>query len=151
MNRRVRSLVCFAVALWSLATTTVLFRVRGRRAVAAAAAAALRMVPNDAEDALRASDEIWIAFRAVRRAKRLWPTPVKCLQTALVMQRVLVTRGIQSRLVIGASGTGGGLQAHAWLRVGDFVLDDQRVSSQFEVLELAGSAPASSELGAPIS
>jgi hypothetical protein len=106
----------------ALMQTTVLFYVRGRRAVARATwragetpAASVSPAPTDAV--------IWRAQRAVRRATRAWPANVQCLQTALVLHRVLRARRVHSTLRIGVRIDGDELQAHAWVEVAGCRLD----------------------------
>ena len=45
-----------------------------------------------------------------------------CLTRALVLKRVLLRRGVQTQLVIGAKRGPGGFEAHAWVCLGDEIL-----------------------------
>jgi hypothetical protein len=121
----------------ALAQTAMLFHVRGRRAVARAtriacetpAAASVSLAPRHAT--------IWRAHRAVRRATRTWPMNVQCLQTALVLHRVLRARRIHSTLRSGARIDGGELRAHVWVEVDGCRLDGPPVADNgFIPLEL---------------
>jgi hypothetical protein len=121
----------------ALMQTAVLFHVRGRRAVARAtrragetpAVAPLSPAPRHAT--------IRRAHRAVRRASRAWPVNVRCLQTALVLHRVLHARRVHSTLRIGVRFDGGELRAHAWVEVDGCRLDGAPDSDHgFTPLEL---------------
>ena len=150
MKRRMRAAVLFASALAGLAQTSFTFRVRGNRGVAAATRVAMQAEPADDSSARLRNDDVWLAFRAVSRAKRLWPARVMCLQTALVTQRVLEKQGIASTLTIGASGSENQLKAHAWIELGDYVIDDQRIARRFLTLEQPGLRASVSTAERPV-
>ncbi len=111
-------------ALRALMRTTVLFRLGGRRTVARATRSAMAVTPTATDSLPTGGAAIWRAHRAVRRAKRLWPTEVVCLQTALVLHEVLAHRGIATAVRLGVRMSEGDVAAHAWLEVGGWVLDD---------------------------
>jgi hypothetical protein len=79
----------------------------------------------------------WHVARAVWRAKRWLPFHCTCLQTALATQMALDARGISSVVRVGVHSTEA--DAHAWVEVGDFVLDDQRIASRFSAFELSAA------------
>lgn len=85
--------------------------------------------------------EAWHVARAVWRAKRLLPFHSTCLQTALATQMVFDKKGIDSAVRVGVRSTTD--DAHAWVEVGNFVLDDQRIASRFSAFEL-------SSIGSPV-
>lgn len=120
-------------ALRALAWTTLLFRLGGRRAVARATLAAV--VPIARPDAGPVDEAtVWRAYRAVRRAKRLWPFPVRCLQTALVLHEVLTRRGLSAVVCLGVRLNDGDLEGHAWVEVGGRPLDDAHIWQTFAAL-----------------
>jgi|DewCreStandDraft_5_1066085.scaffolds.fasta_scaffold02111_6 hypothetical protein len=120
-------------ALRALVRTTLLFRLGGRRAVARATLAAV--VPTARPDALPVDEAtVWRAYRAVRRAKRLWPFSVRCLQTALVLREVLTRRGLPAAVCLGVRLHNGKLEGHAWVEVGGWALDDARIWQTFAAL-----------------
>jgi hypothetical protein len=115
-----------------LARTTILFRVRGRRAVARATRCAIRVTDEDHRDACERSDEIQGAFWAVERATHLWPLRVTCLQVALTLHHLLRERGLSAPVRLGVRAKDGGFAAHAWVRCGPFLLDSAKVAADFE-------------------
>lgn len=118
-------------ALGLLIRTTLLFRLRGRRAVARATRVAMAVEPASQADLEASRADIWAATRALRRARRAWPVPVRCLQSALVLQELLRRRGAAGRVRIGSRLDDDRLQSHAWVEVGDYVLDPQHVWADF--------------------
>jgi hypothetical protein len=114
-----------------LARMTVLFRLRGARAVARATGRAMEIVPTEESDLLSSKVDLWRTYRAFIRIKRLWPGDVTCLQTAVALQEVLRKRGIAGAVRVGTRREGGQLQAHAWVEVGVYVLDDARLHPNF--------------------
>ena len=142
MRPPVRALSMHLDALWQLARTSWTFRVRGRRAVAAATHRATRAAaaPNDVALAHRA--EIWQADRALRRAAAIWPLRAACLQRAFVMQRLLRRRGLPSRVVVGSRLEGAELTAHAWVEIGDLKLDAHGEFASFEAFARAADRAA---------
>jgi hypothetical protein len=122
--------VCLLVAMH------VLFRVRGQRWVGRATRAAMRRTPATQLELDAAGIDAWQVGRAVWRAKRWLPLRSTCLQTAFATQRLLDAKGAPSTLVLGVRGVTP--EAHAWVRVGDFVLDDQRLSEDFMAFTTPG-------------
>ena len=110
---------------------------RGQRQVAARTAAAIRRSPANQSDLDRRGVEVWHLARAVWRAKGILPFHSTCLQTALATQMLLESRGVESVVRIGVRAIDA--DAHAWVEVGDFILDDQRIASRFVALEAAGA------------
>jgi transglutaminase-like putative cysteine protease len=86
-------------------------RRRMRREELPAAVAALRA---PAHRRRRLGDDPLRLGRAVRRTLLALPTDSRCLVQALVLTRLLASRGVQSRLVLGAS-VADGFEAHAWV------------------------------------
>jgi transglutaminase superfamily protein len=54
---------------------------------------------------------------ATQRVLRLIPADTRCLNQSLVLSALLARRGIDSRVVIGVSGTSESFGAHAWVEV----------------------------------
>lgn len=106
---------------------------KGNAAVAERTAAAMRRQPATQEQLDAAGVEAWQVARAVWRAKRLLPFHSTCLQTALATQTVFDRKGIDSVVRVGVQSANA--DAHAWVEVGDFVLDDQRIASRFSAFE----------------
>jgi hypothetical protein len=129
------ALIDTARALVALFRTSVLFRAGGRGAVARATreagsppGATLLLDPSQ-------SATIWRVYRAVRRAKRIWPANAACLQTALVLVSVLHARGIPASIQVGVRRHGTELTAHAWVQAGDLMLDDAGAAGAFVALQ----------------
>jgi len=118
-------------ALLLFAWTTVLFRVRGQRAVAQATRRAMAVPPLDADEAAALQSELWRWARAVWRAKAIWPLESKCLQTALVTHRLLQSKGVLAPIRVGVKQAGGQTQGHAWVEVGPYAIDDSQLSPGF--------------------
>lgn len=108
---------------------------RGNSGVAARTAVAMRRTPATQDELDAAGVEAWHVARAVWRAKRWLPFHSTCLQTALATQAALDARGVNSVVRLGVHSTES--DAHAWVEVGDFVLDDQRIASKFSAFEFA--------------
>lgn len=111
----------------------------GNEAVARSTAEAMRRVPATQEALDARNVPAWQVARATWRAKRWLPFHSTCLQTALATQMLFDRRGISSVVRVGVHSTGA--DAHAWVEVGDFVLDDQRIAGRFSAFELAHNAP----------
>jgi hypothetical protein len=122
VNRRLSAIAETAAALCELAHTTVLFRVRGSRAVSAAARRAMQR-SSELEVGVESRWDVWRSVRALRRAEVLWPLPVLCLQRSLTLQAMLDRHEVPSRLHIGSRLEGGTLEAHAWVECGPYVFD----------------------------
>lgn len=108
---------------------------RGNAAVAAQTAAAMRRAPATQAELDAAGIEAWQVARAVWRAKRWLPFHSTCLQTALATQALFDRKHVGSVVRIGVQSTEA--DAHAWVEIGDFVLDDQRIASKFSAFELS--------------
>lgn len=107
----------------------------GNARVAQETAAAMRRTPATQQQLDATGVQAWHVARAVWRAKRWLPFHSTCLQTALATQRVFDQKGIDSVVRIGARHGEDG--THAWVEVGDFVLDDQRIASRFQVFQFS--------------
>ena len=138
MKQRRAALVDVSRAFLALGWTTLVFRLGGRRAVARTARRAMASMPAGAAAIEQRGADLWRAYRAVRRAKRLWPGRVMCLQTALTLQAVLRARGIPATVRIGVRCDGGDVKAHAWIETGGYVLDDARLAGEFTAFEHDG-------------
>jgi hypothetical protein len=110
-----------------------LYRVRGSRAVALATSQAMGTKPSTQPEADRAGVDIWGTARAVWRAKKVVPLHSTCLQTALAMEQLFRTKGLHAAVRIGVNENLA--NAHAWVEIGNFVLDDQRIASAFVAVE----------------
>ena len=110
---------------------------KGNAAVAARTAAAMRRTPATQAEVDATGLQPWHVARAVWRAKRWLPFHSTCLQTALATQMALDARGINSVVRVGVQSTEA--DAHAWVEVGDFVLDDQRIAARFSAFELSAA------------
>jgi hypothetical protein len=124
----------FLLATRAFARTTVLFRFGGQRAVATRVRGAMEVEREPHGRLAGREREIWRVARAVWRAKRVWPGKPMCLQTSLVMQDVLRRRGFTSTLEVGVGRSDDLVKAHAWVIVGDFVIDDSRLHRGFAPL-----------------
>ena len=125
-------------AFYFLVKVRRLYR-RGNESVARATAEAMRRVPA-AQEALDSRNvPAWQVARSTWRAKRWLPFHSTCLQTALATQMLFDRHGIDSVVRIGVQSAEA--DAHAWVEVGDFVLDDQRIANCFSAFELARTAP----------
>lgn len=122
-TRRLRAAQETAVALWLLGRTTVLFRIRGQRAVAHDTERALMVEPASREQLRASGANLRRIFRACQRAKRLWPLEVRCLQTALVQQAMLARHGVSGAIRVGVEEQNDRVYAHAWLEVAGYALD----------------------------
>lgn len=122
------------VAAGILIRVRLLFR-RGNRAVARVTFDAMRRPATPQAELDARGIETWHTARAVWRAKRLLPFPSTCLQTALATQMLLDRKGVSSTLRVGV--VAADADAHAWVEVGDFVLDDQRIAQRFEAFDVA--------------
>ena len=139
LPRRPLALVETARALRELARTTVLFRLRGRKAVARATRQAMREpASGPAQPADHAAD-VRRSLRALQRAERIWPARVACLQHALVLHALLRRHDVQARVLVGSRLDGQELAAHAWLEVGDRTLDSHGDASEFHSFPAAGA------------
>jgi hypothetical protein len=116
-------------ALWLLLVVQVQFRLRGQRWVGRATREAMRVRPATQLEVDAAGIDAWQIGRSVWRAKRWVPMHSTCLQTAFATQRLLAAKGVASALMVGVRAESP--EAHAWVRVGDFILDDQRLSEAF--------------------
>lgn len=121
-------------ALCALARTSVLFHFRGGRAVAHATHRAMTAPPPTAPTVPADAATVWRVYRAVRRAKQLWPGTVRCLQTALVLQAVLARRGVPATVRVGVRLDAAELEGHAWVEASGWVLDDTRLWQSFQPL-----------------
>ncbi len=97
--------------------------------------ALLRLRPRGeapAADAARLEGARELA-RRVERAAGFRVYRVPCLARALLLERLLVRRGLPATLRIGVRRPGDGrLDAHAWVECGDLCLDpDPRVAERF--------------------
>ena len=124
-------------ALVALVRVRRLFR-KGNVAVAEHTAAAMRRKPATQVELDDAGIDAWHVALAVWRAKRWLPGQTTCLQTALATQMVFDRKGIPSVLRVGVRSTAD--DAHAWVEVGKFVLDDQRIAARFSAFDLSSSA-----------
>jgi hypothetical protein len=74
-------------------------------------------------------------LRAFGIAVRNHIRPMNCLRRSLALHRLLVRRGMASRLVIGVRRPAGGLEAHAWVEsAGRVVGDRSDVASHYTPL-----------------
>jgi len=116
-------------ASWYLLRLHWLFRAGGQREVAHATAEAMRVWPSSQQLVDGRGVDAWHVGRAVWRAKRLFPLHSTCLQTALATQMLFASKSLDAAVRVGVAGVGA--EAHAWAEIGDFVLDDQRLSGNF--------------------
>ena len=113
------------------------FRLHGSAGVARRVRAGISVVPLSPAELAATGVETWQVARAVWRAKRWLPLHSTCLQTALATQRLFAAKGVASALRIGVRGIDD--DAHAWVEVGEFCLDDQRIFSAFQTMESAAT------------
>lgn len=131
---RARDTVAAAIALMRIRRLYA----RGNTAVAEKTAAAMRRAPATQAQLDAAGVEAWQVARAVWRAKRRLPFHSTCLQTALATQMLFDKKNIDSVVRVGVHSAEA--DAHAWVEVGDFVLDDQRIAARFSAFELSPAA-----------
>lgn len=128
--RRGRDTILAGVALWRVRRLYA----RGNATVAERTAAAMRRLPATQDELDAIGIETWQVARAVWRAKRWLPFHSTCLQTALATQMLFDGKGVDSVVRVGVQSPDA--DAHAWVEVGNFVLDDQRIASRFSAFEL---------------
>jgi hypothetical protein len=133
MNPRIGRAADTLRASWYLLRLHWLFRAGGQRAVARVTADAMRVEPSSQDLVDRRGIDAWHAGRAVWRAKRLFPMRSTCLQTALATQMLFASKGLWAAVRVGVAEVGA--DAHAWAEIGDFVLDDQRLSNNFKAFD----------------
>ncbi|MGE5596739.1 MAG: lasso peptide biosynthesis B2 protein [Hyphomicrobiales bacterium] len=112
-----------AIALALFARTTVLFRVKGRAAVARVSRESMRGRATTRAELEASGVDVWRGVRAIWRAKRLWPSRTMCLETALVAHWFFGRKGIHAPLHLGVQKADETLKAHAWVRIGDYEVD----------------------------
>lgn len=135
---RVRRAADTALALFLFAKMHWIFKLKGQQDVASRTSTAMRAAPAGQEQLDELGIDAWQVGRAVWRAKRYFPLKSTCLQTALVTHDVLSRRGAKSVVRVGARE--GAEFTHAWVEVGNFVLDDQRIAQTFAPFDPGGSA-----------
>ncbi|MGE0600103.1 MAG: lasso peptide biosynthesis B2 protein [Dehalococcoidia bacterium] len=113
---------------------------KGNAVVARRTAVAMARTPANQSQLASSGIETWHVARSVWRAKRWLPMHSTCLQTALATQMLFDNKGIESVVRIGVASVDA--DAHAWVEVGDFVLDDQRIASRFNAFDLPSVAPS---------
>lgn len=118
-------------ALTLLARTTWLFRVAGASAVARATHEAMTATASSHAALVASGVDPWFLQRALARVKRLWPLPVRCLQTALVYRELLRHHGLDGQVQVGVKTEGDALEGHAWVILGDYTIDEDRVAQSF--------------------
>jgi hypothetical protein len=94
-------------------------------AVALRAAPFHRLTGKGGDGANAATADVRRGFEvaaAVRRAARLSPQRFRCLAQALAARAMLRRRGLSGRLHLSAGRGEGGIEAHAWLSLGDAVV-----------------------------
>lgn len=131
---RARDTMLALRALWKVRR---MYR-QGNSVVAEATSAAMRRTPASQEALDAAGIDAWQVARSVWRAKRWAPFRSTCLQTALATQMVFDRKGINTVVRVGVRATDA--DAHAWVEVGQFVLDDQRIAGRFSAFEVAAVA-----------
>lgn len=118
-------------ALVLVVRTSVLFR-GGNAAVTSATREGLDAVPSTRAELDASGVDPWLLLRAVTRARRMWPAPVLCLQTAMVFRGLLVANGLQGRLRLGVrKSEDAAIEAHAWVEVADIAFDPDRLEGGF--------------------
>lgn len=105
------------------------FRLRGKRHVGALTREAMHVNPTAQTELDALEVDPWRTARAVSRAKRRLPFDSTCLQTALATQKLLARQGVASAVRVGIDRVDA--PAHAWVEVGDLVIDDQGISARF--------------------
>ena len=142
MSRRPGSLFETAAALGALAGTWLLFHVRGQRAVSASVRRAMGVQASTVEELAASRWDVWVTTRALRRAERVWPLRVACLQRSLALQSLLSRHDVAGRLRVGSRIEDGDLAAHAWVEVGDYVLDGHGARPDFAPFPAPGTRGA---------
>jgi len=81
------------------------------------------------------------SVRATMAVMRRWPLGDTCLRQALVSGQRL--RRLGPLLHVGVAKAGGEVRAHAWLTVGDIVIDPLRAAADYLPLGVPPSGPTS--------
>ena len=76
----------------------------------------------------------WVPFERLVRSAAARAGRATCLTRALVLKRLLLRRGVETELVIGAKRGAGVFEAHAWLCLGDEILLGGERHSEFAPL-----------------
>lgn len=142
MRRRAGRAADTLGAAWYLLRLQWLYHVRGQRAVARTTANAMRVTPSSQQSLDERGVDAWQTGRAVWRAKKVLPMHSTCLQTALATQLLFASKGLDAAVRVGVATAGA--DAHAWAEIGDFVLDDQRLSQKFRAFD--APAPAGEQV-----
>jgi hypothetical protein len=124
------------------ARTALLFRVQGRRAVARATRRAMIAAPPAPAELEPYRPLIRRTHRAFRRARALWPANWTCLESALILHAALRLRGISSTVRLGVRRHGSLTEAHAWVEVGGYHLDDAGIADRFASFGRLPAAPS---------
>ncbi len=137
LRRRITAATETARALALVARSTYLFRARGNEAVAAETQQGMTARPSSRAELASSGVDPWHLLRALERARRLWPVPVRCLQTAITFRAMLRAHGLDGQLRVGVrkAGTDGPVEGHAWIEIADIVFDPDRLAQGFLPIE----------------
>ncbi|MGH2492991.1 MAG: lasso peptide biosynthesis B2 protein [Candidatus Limnocylindria bacterium] len=127
----------FLAAMLSLLVTDAGLRVLGfQRLCELIAPPAARRAAGHPDDVVRSQRY----RRWIDAAARHHPARTHCLQRSLVLHWWLRREGVPSELRVGVRKEDDRLQAHAWVELGAYVLNDPSAKiSQFAVLEAAAA------------
>ena len=134
--KRTRRAIDTGRAAYLLLKLHCLFRVRGQRWVARTTRAGMKVSATPQAELDATGVDAWHTARAVWRAKRWLPLHSTCLQTALATQMLFHAKGAAATVVVGVRSAQS--EAHAWVEIGDFVLDDQRLNAGFAAFQAPG-------------
>ncbi len=124
-------------ALALVGSSTFLLRARGNEAVAAETQRGMLARASSRAELTASGVDPWRLLRALERARRAWPVPVRCLQTAITFRKMLLAHGLDGQLRVGVrkAGADGPVEGHAWIEIADIVFDPDRLSQGFLPLE----------------
>jgi hypothetical protein len=78
--------------------------------------------------------------RSLEQAEKWMPIRISCLPRTLVLQQLLWSHGVATRLQIGVKKSGTTLKAHAWLEYQDAILHDSAAHcNQYQPLQTLSS------------
>lgn len=98
-----------------------------------------RLVPNAPQLPQPGLQEIQTYTQLFSAVAQRWPLPLKCLGRSVALCWLLRQQGIDATVHIGVRKENDGLDAHAWVQIGDFVINDmENVAERYtRVLPLA--------------
>jgi Transglutaminase-like superfamily len=93
-----------------------------------------RHMEESSEEDLVDQAPLWRVAWALRTASARLPWRCSCLEQAIAGKLMLRRRDVATTLYLGAARTDGGIEAHAWLRSGSFVVTGAEGRERFAVV-----------------